>query len=100
MNFFIDNPLNNLYLDEIIYLVSSIPPIELGILSELLFFIREREEEYFVQTFIQLLQYNEALELWQVLDFMWLTVEDKEWVYPLMKTFLQKKLYYEEEFDI
>lgn len=100
MNFFKDNPLNHLYQDEIINLVSSIAPIELGMLSELLFFIREREEEYFVQTFIQLLQFNEALELWQVLDFMWLTVEDKEWVYPLMKTFLQRKLYYDEEFNV
>lgn len=95
-----NNPLPSLPSDLILEIISLIPPLELSTLSELYFFIQEREETYFKETLAQLLIYVEAESLWHILDFLWLTDEDRKWTKPLMIRYLQQKIYYDEEFNI
>lgn len=83
-----------------INLISLIPPLELSTITELYFFIKEREETYFQETLSQLLFYKEAETLWFILDFLWLSDKDREWTKPLMIKYLQQKIYLAEEFDI
>ena len=95
-----NNVLRGLYSDEIITNVSSLNPLELSMISELLFFIRERESEHFTDTLLSLFSFENALYMWDIMDFMWMTPEDRDWAAPIMTAFIRKQIYKSEEFDL
>lgn len=97
---FKNNPFRDKDADYVLWAVSDLPPIELSLLSELLFFIREKEEEYFLDTFRQLLTFTNAIHLWNLLDHVWLRPSEKQWVKPLILNYLREQIYIYEEFNV
>lgn len=97
---FKNNPLRDKDAEYVLWEASDLHPIELSLLSELLFFIREKEEEFFLDSFGQLMSFTNAIHLWNILERVWLRPSEREWVKPLILKFLRARIYIHEEFNI